>query len=88
MNEFYADESFYANDLLKSVTTTEEAVNFAKEITEVMRRGGFRLTRVISNDMNSIPVTEKELHQSMTTPMSETLELNGMLRRIFSPLTQ
>ena len=59
MNEFYADESFYANDLLKSVITTEEAVNFAKEITEVMRRGGFRLTRVISNDMNSILVTEK-----------------------------
>ena len=52
-------KSFYTN-LLKSVITTE-VVNLAKEITDVMRRGGFRLTKFISNDkdvMNSILVTE------------------------------
>ena len=59
VNEFYANELFYANDLLKSLITTEEAVNLAKEITEVMQCGGFRLTRFILNDMNSIPVTER-----------------------------
>ena len=59
MNKFYANESFYANDLLKSVITTEEAVNFAKEITEVIQCGGFRLTRFILNDMNSILATER-----------------------------
>ena len=32
-------KSFYADDLLKSVITTEEAVNLAKEIADVMRRG-------------------------------------------------
>ena len=50
---------FYTN-LLKSVITTE-AVNLAKEITNVMRRRGFRLTKFISNDkdvMNSILVAE------------------------------
>ena len=29
-------KSFYADDLLKSVTTTEEAVNLAKEFSDVM----------------------------------------------------
>ena len=40
-------KSFYADDSLKSVITTGEAVNFAKEISDVMRHGGFRLTNVI-----------------------------------------
>ena len=51
---------FYTN-LLKSVITTE-AVNLAKEITNVMRRRGFRLTKFISYDkdvMNSILVAER-----------------------------
>ena len=55
-------KSFYADDLLKSVISTEEAVNLAKEISDVMRRGGFRLTNFISNDkdtMDSIPVAER-----------------------------
>ena len=55
-------KSFYADDLLKSVIATEEAVNLAKEISDVMRRGGFSLTNFISNDkdtMDSIPVAER-----------------------------
>ena len=54
--------SFYADDLLKSIITTDEAVNLAKEISDVMRRGGFRLTKFISTNkdtMNSIPVAER-----------------------------
>ena len=55
-------KSFYADDLLKSVITTKEAVKLAKEIADVMRRGGSRLTKFISNDkdvMNSILVAER-----------------------------
>ena len=55
-------KSFYADDLLKSVITTEEAVNLAKKIADVMRRGGFRLTKFKSNDkdvVNSKPVAER-----------------------------
>ena len=55
-------KSFYADALLKSVITTEEAINLAKEISDVMRRGGFRLTKFISNHkdtMNSIPLAER-----------------------------
>ena len=53
---------FYADGLLKSVITTEEAVNLVKEIADVMRRGEFKVTKFISNDkdvMNSIPVAER-----------------------------
>ena len=55
-------KSFYADDLLKSVITTKEAVKLAKEIADVMRRGGSRLTKFISNDkdvMNFILVAER-----------------------------
>ena len=56
-------KSFYGDDLLKSVIPTEEAVNLAKEIANVIRCGGFRLTKFISNNkdvMNSIPVAESK----------------------------
>ena len=52
-------KSFYNDDLLKSVIATKEAVNLAKEIFDMMRRRGFRLTKFISNNkdtVNSIPV--------------------------------
>ena len=55
-------KSFYADNLFKSVIATEEAVNLAKEISDVMRSGGFRLTKFISKDkdtMNSTPVAER-----------------------------
>ena len=40
-------KSFYADDLLKSVIATEEAVNLAKEISDIMRPAGIRLTKFI-----------------------------------------
>ena len=49
-------KSFYADDLLKPVITTEEAVNLAKEISDVMWHGGFRLTKFISNNKDTIMV--------------------------------
>ena len=55
-------KSFYANDLLKLVITTEEAVNLAKKISDIMRHGELRLTKFISKNkytMNSIPVAER-----------------------------
>ena len=67
-------QSFYADDLLKLVITAKEAVNVAEEITDVMRRARFRLTKFISNNknvMNSIPAAEIsnhfKQHRSITT---------------------
>ena len=43
-----AVKSFYADDLLKSVKTTEMAQSLTKQLLKMMRRG-FRLTKFLSN---------------------------------------
>ena len=53
---------FYMDDLLKSVKTPDEAVNLAKELTQLLSSGGFRLHKWISNSvavMESIPESER-----------------------------
>ena len=54
--------NFYVDDCLKSVNTTEEGIHMAKELCRLLAKGGFRLTKWVSNDkevLNSIPETEK-----------------------------
>ena len=54
--------NFYVDDCLKSVATTEEAVRLSSQLRELLSRGGFRLTKWISNDRNliaSVPMTER-----------------------------
>ncbi|KAJ8034141.1 hypothetical protein HOLleu_20860 [Holothuria leucospilota] len=43
------NESFYVDDCLKSVQTKEQAVALVKELRELLHRGGFRLTKWVSN---------------------------------------
>ncbi|XP_066500465.1 uncharacterized protein [Hoplias malabaricus] len=54
--------NFYVDDCLKSVATEEEAVNLKKELTNLCARGGFHLTKWVSNSralLCSIPVDER-----------------------------
>ena len=54
--------NFYVDDCLKSVSTTEKAVRLSSQLRELLSRGGFRLTKWISNDRNliaSVPMTER-----------------------------
>ena len=54
--------NFYVDDCLKSVATTEEAVRLSSQWRGLLSRGGFRLTKWISNDRNliaSVPMTER-----------------------------
>ena len=54
--------NFYMDDLLKSVATSEEASSLVKELVAVLREGGFRLNKWISNHpdvLESIPVSER-----------------------------
>lgn len=56
------DRNFYVDDLLKSVQTPEQAISLVEELTCLLRKGGFRLTKWISNDKSvlaTIPDTEK-----------------------------
>ena len=53
---------FSVDDLLKSVTAKQEAVSLIKEMVDLMKAGGFRLTKFISNNenlMKTIQETER-----------------------------
>ena len=52
------ERSFYVDDLLKSFPTVNQAVNAIKQLQELCSRGGFNLTKFISNKeevINSVP---------------------------------
>ena len=56
------NRNFYVDDCLKSVPTTDRAVRLSGQLRELLSRGGFRLTKWISNDRNviaTVPVTER-----------------------------
>ena len=42
--------NFYVDDLLKSLNTTEETIHQAKELIKLCEKGGFNLTKFMSND--------------------------------------
>ena len=49
---------FYVDDLLKSFETTSQAVEITKELQELLAKGGFQLTKVMSNErevLNAFP---------------------------------
>ena len=53
--------AFYVDDLLKSMHSDDAAKQLAKELMEILRRGGFRLTKWLSNSkvvLESIPESE------------------------------
>lgn len=54
--------NFYVDDCLRSVATEKGAVNLVKELTELCARGGFHLTKWVSNStalLCSIPGDER-----------------------------
>ncbi|XP_033100194.1 uncharacterized protein LOC117103698 [Anneissia japonica] len=53
---------FYVEDCLTSVGTTEEAIELAHRLRNILQNGGFRLTKWVSSDrsvLDSIPETER-----------------------------
>ena len=54
--------NFYVDDCLKSVNSDHDAINLVKDLTELLKTGGFRLTKWLSNSrqvMESIPGSER-----------------------------
>ena len=54
-------EHFYMEDFLESVSNKTEAINICKEISKILRNGGFHLTKFVSNDrdvLKSLPQAE------------------------------
>ena len=56
------DRNFYVDDCLKSVSNEDKAVNLAKQLRELLARGGFNLTKWLSNSrkvLESLPESER-----------------------------
>ena len=68
-SEFYnqsivetVQRNFYMDDCLKSVSCKKEALHLYHQLTDLLMKGGFRLTKWISNSsevLNEIPVEER-----------------------------
>ena len=55
-------KNFYMDDCLKSVSSKEEALHLYKKLTDLLRKGGFNLTKWLSNCsavLNEIPENER-----------------------------
>ena len=58
------DRNFYVDDCLVSVTTPEKAIELSKNLTELLKKGNFRLTKFASNDktvLAAIPAEERTI---------------------------
>ncbi|XP_068759671.1 uncharacterized protein [Montipora capricornis] len=56
--------NFYVDDCLKSVNSDHDAINLVKDLTQLLKTGGFRLTKWRSNSrqvMESIPESERAM---------------------------
>ncbi len=54
-------KNFYADDLLRSVPSDEVAIDLVKDLVSMLKLGGFRLTKFVSNSkvvLDSIPESE------------------------------
>ena len=54
-------KAFYVDDLLKSVQSEDIAISLARELVAMMKRGGFHLTKFLSNSravLDSLPASE------------------------------
>ena len=52
-DEFVEDvikRSFYVDDCLRSVSSVEEAKKVTEDVKEVLKKGGFNLTKFVTND--------------------------------------
>ena len=61
--------NFYVDDCLKSLATKEEAVKLVDELPVLLARGGFRLTKWVSNE-------KSVMHHVPTSERASTVDLN------------
>ncbi|XP_057294388.1 uncharacterized protein LOC130622946 [Hydractinia symbiolongicarpus] len=75
-------KDFYVDDLLKSVKSIEEAIKIIKSAIQICSKGGFRLTKFISNSrevINSIPTKERAKNIKSLDLKNESLPIERAL---------
>ena len=78
--QYTARHNLYVDELLKSVPTADEAIQLSKELKELMEKGGFNLTKWISNSrqvMEAIP--EADRAKKVKTLTSDALPVERAL---------
>jgi len=73
---------FYVDDLLKSFPDAERAIQVSKQLQELLARGGFELTKWISNSrtvLSAFPVEERAPHIKSLDLKSESLPMDRAL---------
>ena len=80
------DRNFYVNDLLKSVETEDRAIELASDLQKMLKMGGFRLTKWLSNSkivLQNIPESERApsvVNLEPNTSLPTDREENGFPR--------
>ncbi|XP_020610089.1 uncharacterized protein LOC110048657 [Orbicella faveolata] len=67
---------FYVDDLLKSFKTSGDAVQITKELQELLAKGGFQLTKVMSNEREVLNAFPPEHHAPAVKNLD--LKLNSL----------
>ena len=68
------NRNFYVDDCLKSVTTTEKATRLAGQLKDLLSRGGFNLTKWVSNDKKVLAA----IPENLRAPSVLDLDLEGL----------
>ena len=79
-------ENFYVDDCLKSVDSPEKGIQLVSELQSLLSKGGFNLTKFISNNMdilNSIPDDHK-LPSVMNVKLDNDLPSHNVLGLIWN----
>ena len=77
-----AESNFYVDDLLLSTQSEDAAINQARELQILLKQGGFRLTKWISNSRNaisSISPTERNVAMRNVDISKESLPMDCAL---------
>ncbi|XP_050394219.1 uncharacterized protein LOC126812082 [Patella vulgata] len=60
------ENNFYVDDLLKSFSTPEAAIDIGHQVVDICKNGGFKLTKFLSNDRNVLGTFPSELRADPT----------------------
>ena len=76
--------NFYVDDCLKSLPTKEEAISLVTELPELLSRGGFRLTKWVSNEkevVSQVPISERASTVNLDLDQLPKESLGGSVER-------
>jgi len=74
--------NFYVDDYLKSVSTEDEAVQLIGDVTSLLRKKGFRLTKWLSNSKEVIAYVKEEERAKLAVMLQ--LEGDNCSERVLS----